>query len=351
MKLGILGLPGSGKSTLFDLLTECFEGPDFSHAPNKPRVRSVKVRDSRLERLRDDYKPHKFTPASFELYDFPARAKEGSRTGLADLLAPARELDTLFLVIRGFQVPGGPPPAIEADVEEILGELVLADLVVVEKRLERLEEKSHKANYTDADRRERELLGTVLKRLEAEERLSGADLSSDEWKSLGGFGFLSAKPLVVALSAGESLEGLPVEAVREKTGSEVVATCARNELEILQLPEDEQAVFREEYDIHEPTRDRLVAEGYRAAGRISFFTAGEKEVRAWTITQGMTALEAAGTVHTDMARGFIRAETVSFRDYLECGSVKKAREKGLLRLEGKEYVVQDADILEFRFSV
>ena len=351
MKLGILGLPGSGKPTLFDLLAECFDGPDFAHAPNKPRVRSVKVRDRRLERLRDDYGPRKYTPAAFELYDFPARAREGSRAGLADLLAPARELDTLLLAVRAFQLPGGPPPSIEADVEEILGELVLADLVVVERRLERLEEKSHKANYTDADRREREILGVVLKRLQADERLSGAGLSPEEWKSLGGFGFLSAKPLVVALSAGERLEGLPVEAVRAKTGSEVVPTCARNELEILQLPEDEQEVFRQEYDIIEPSRDRLVEAGYQAAGRISFFTAGDKEVRAWTIEQGMTALEAAGTVHTDMARGFIRAETVSFRDYLECGSVKRAREKGLLRLEGKEYVVQDGDILEFRFSV
>lgn len=351
MKLGILGLNGCGKSTLFDLLTESFEGPDFSQAPNKPRIKTVKVEDSRLRRLERDFEPPKYTPASFELYDFPAVSRAGGpRGGLADLLAPARALDALFVVLRGFDAPGQPPADIERDVEEVLGEFVLADLVIVERRLERLEAKSRKPRFSDDDRKEQELLGHVHGHLEAGRRLSSLEFSGDAKKRLGGFGFFSAKPVVIVVNLGED-QAVAVDSPVESGGSAVVSLHVLNELEIARLPVEEQAAFLEEFAIERLSRADLIAAAYRAAGVISFFTACDKEVRAWSIRQGQTAVEAAESIHSDMARGFIRAETVSYADYVACGGIKGARERGQLRLEGKGYVVADGDVVEFRFSV
>ena len=350
MKLGILGLPGVGKSTLFDLLTESFKESESSGTPNKPRFRTVKVRDARLERLERDYKPKKYTPASFELYDFPAVVKDGNRSGLADLLAPARRLDALFIVVRDFDSRGQPAADSERELVEVGGELILADLVVVERRLDRLEEKSRKPNFTDDDRKEQELLGRVRKHLEEERPLSTVEHTEDERKRLGGFGFLSAKPAVIVVNIGEGPK-VDVDSLDTASTHTVMTVSALNELEILRLPPDEQKVFLEEYGIEKLTREPLIGAGYAVAGRISFFTAGEKEVRAWTVPRVGSAVDAAGAIHTDMARGFIRAEVVGFDDYVKDGGVKGAKEKGHFRLEGKEYIVEDGDIVEFRFSV
>lgn len=351
MKLGILGLPAAGKSTLFDLLAAHFEGPDYSLDPTKPRVRTVKVRDRRLERLRDDYEPRKFTPAAFELYDFPAASAHGERGGLADLLAPARELDALLIVVRAFDAPGAAAPDPLRDLEEVRGEFLLADLVIVERRLERLAEKSRKPTFTDDDRKEQALLGRIQSELEADRSISSLDLSADDRRRLSCFGFLSGKPLVVVASTPDGRTEVDSAALGGAAGSEVIALSALNEYEILQLAEEERDEFLREYGIEELRHEEVVSAGYRAAGRISFFTAGEKEVRAWTIRAGESAVEAAGQIHTDIQRGFIRAETVGWEDYEQLGSVQRAKEKGVFRLEGKEYVVQDGDIIEFRFSV
>jgi len=351
VKLGVLGLPACGKSTLFDLLTECHEGPDFSH-PNKPRVRTVKVQDPRLERLRDDYAPKKYSPAALELLDFPAMVHaDGDRSGLTDLLAPARELEALILVLRDFESPGQPDPDPARDLAEVRGEFILADLVTVENRLARLEAKSRKPNYTDDDAKESVILGRIREALDAERPVSEVELSADEKKRLSGFGLLSAKPLLLAINRGDGGGDASAEELAAASGCEVVALKARAELEILELPPEDQAVFLEEYGISELSRDKLIAAAYRTAGRIAFFTAGDKEVRAWTIRAGEVAVEAAEEIHTDIARGFIRAEIVSYDDYVACGSIKVARDKGVLRLEGKEYVMADGDIVEFRFSV
>jgi hypothetical protein len=354
MKIGILGLPGSGKSTLFNLLTESPQGSDHGLPPNKSRMKTIKVRDARLERLRDDYQPKKYTPAGLELLDFPAfSGREEDRAGLADLLLPAREVDALLLVLRDFNNPAlGEAVDPARDLNEIRAELILSDLVSAERRLEKLADKSRKPSYTDDDKRERALLERVKAHLEGEKSVSEMELGPEESKRLGGFCFLSGKPFVVVLS-GESAEtsGERLQELRESSGVEVLPVAARNELDILALPEADRQVFLAEFDIKEFQRDAIIQAAYRAAGLISFLTAGEKEVRAWTIKAGSTAPQAAGAIHTDFERGFIRAEVVSYDDYLEYGGIKGAKEKGHYRLEGREYIIQDGDIIEFRFSV
>ena len=351
MKIGILGLPSSGKTTLFSLLTEWYDEPDPSHPVNKPTVRSVKVVDERLERLRDDYQPKKYTPAALQFLDFPAMSSENSSGGMADLLAPARELETLIVVLRDYQSPGEEEPGPAADLQEVLGEFIIADLVVVENRLARLQERSNKPNFNDDDRREQELLGELRDHLESEKPVSSFSLEQEQRKAISGFGFLSLKPYLVVVNSGEGGSGVKAAELSEVTGTQALACKALNELEILQLPPEDQEVFLEEYAIESLSRESIISAAYSTAGRISFFTAGEKEVRAWTIRDGTEAVDAAGEIHSDIARGFIRAEVVSYDDYVACDGIKGAREKGLFRLEGKTYPMADGDVVEFRFSV
>ncbi len=354
MKIGIIGLPGSGKTTLWNLLTETYDASEVAHFGQKPRMKTVKVADRRLERLRDDYQPKKYTPAQIEVYDFPGVRKEGvDRSGIADLLAPARDMDALIVVLRGFDEGAGPPdPA--RDFAEVIGELILSDLVIAERRLERLEVqlKKHIAKTHDDDLREKEVLVRVKAHLEAEKDLSSFAFTAEERKRMGSYQFLSGKPRVVVLNRGEAPPAPDALSALEKAiGSAPIPIAARNELEILQLPEEDRGAFLQEFAIEQLARDQVVAASYRAAGRHAFFTAGDKEVRAWTIPMGASAVEAAGEIHSDIQRGFIRAEVVGYDDYVRDGGVKGAKEKGHFRLEGKEYVVRDADIIEFRFSV
>jgi hypothetical protein len=355
MKIGILGLPASGKTTLFQLLSGDREGPDYSHG-TKPLLRTVKLADPRLERLREDFQPKKYSPAAFEILDFPPVLKDkDDRSGLADLLAPAREADALLLSLCGFRARGGPEASVEGvldDWNEVIGELILADLVVVERRLEKLAERSKKPIFSDDDRKEQALLERVRGSLEAERNVTSLGLPPEDLRRLSGFGFLTAKAHVIVLNgdAGQAPAAL-LESLRAASGSEVLVVSALNELEILDLPEEERDVYLREFGITEPQSGRVIAAAYRAAGSISFFTAGEKEVRAWTIKKGTKAPGAAGAIHSDFERGFIRAEVVSFADYVASGGVKGAKEKGRYRLEGREYVIEDGDIVEFRFSV
>lgn len=355
MRTGIIGLPGSGKSTLFDLLTEGAARQDPSHTGNKPRVRSVRVHDARLDRLRDDFRPKKYTPAALEVLDFPAVRDATDRAGVADILAPAREADALLIVLRDFSnpsVPGGDRVDPLAEFDGVRAELILSDLVIVEKRLDKLAEKSRKPAFGDEEKRELSLLTQLKERLEKEETGLPAEWSDEDRKRLCGFAFLSTKPRVVVVNA--EVGTIPEETVRrlcEATGSEVLVVAAQSEREILELPEAEREPFLREYGIREFMRDHLVRALYRAAARVSFFTVGEKEVRAWTIRDGETAVQAAGAIHSDIERGFIRAEVVSYADYDRYGGMKGAKEAGHYRLEGRDYLVREADIILFRFSV
>ncbi len=357
MKIGIIGLPASGKTTLWNLLTETYDEAVPAHVGQKPRMKTVKVADARLERLREDHKPKKFTPAQIEVHDFPGVKKEGAdRSGIADLLQPARDMEALIVVLRGFEDGGAGPADPAGDYKEILGELILSDLVIVERRLEKLEAqiKKHIQKTYEDDLKEQALLGRVKVHLEAERDLSSFPFTPEERKRTGSYQFLSVKPCLAVLNRGDrppSRERLdPLEKLIGPGGC-LISIPARNELEVLQLPPEERGAFLQEFGIEEPARDRVIAASYRAAGRISFLTAGDKEVRAWTIRDGETAVEAAGAIHSDIQRGFIRAELVSFADYERDGGIKGAKEKGHFRLEGKEYKVADGDIIEFRFSV
>ncbi|MBI4586741.1 MAG: redox-regulated ATPase YchF [Planctomycetes bacterium] len=356
MKIGIIGLPGSGKSTLWCCLTGALEGPDPASI-GKLQLRTVKVHDPRLERLRADYKPKKFTPATLEIADFPPMDQEAQdQTGIAQLLAPARQMDALIAVLRGFENPFNPPyrgrldPL--ADWLEIRSELILSDLLITEKRLEKLEVQIKKATPTlDRDKKELDLLGRLKGQLLAEKDLVEFRFTEEEKKMVTGFQYLSVKPKIPIFNRGEAPPPADqVAALNQAIRLPVFVAAVRQELEILQLSPAEQEIFRKEFGLQPDTVDRIVAECYRAANRLSFFTAGDKEVRAWTLHQGDTAVAAAAAIHSDMARGFIRAETVSFEDYVRDGGIKGAKEKGHLRLEGKEYEVRDGDIVEFRFN-
>ncbi len=359
MKVGIIGLPGSGKTTVFQLITEHFGPPDY-RAGNKPQLRRVNVRDPRLERLRDDYQPKKYTPAAVDVLDFPAVQKEGQdRSGLADLLAPAREAHALIVVLRAFAnpaVPGGDQIDPAAELAEVRGELILTDLVIVEKRIEKLEEKARKPRFSDEEKKELEVQKRVHAHLEAERGLSTFEFTAAASKLLSGFGFLSAKPFVTVINTDGTNDGAigsdeSLASLRALEAEEILVIPARNEADVLELPEEERADFLEEYGIETFHRDELIAAAYRAAGARSFFTTGEDEVRAWTIKAGTPAPEAAGEIHTDIERGFIRAEVVAYDDYVANGGTKGAKEAGVYRLEGKEYEVKDGDVIEFRFSV
>jgi GTP-binding protein YchF len=357
MKVGIFGLPGSGKTSLWCLLADAVEGPDPAMI-GKLQLRTVKVSDPRLERLRDDYQPKKYTPATVEIGDFPGVAVDDyDRAGLAQLLAPARNMDALLIVIRDFDSALRPPHLGSVDPvkewDEIQTEFLLSDLAIVEKRVDKLVVQVKKPTPTQQqDRQELELLTRVRTHLEEEKPLLDFKFNADELKRVTGFQFLSLKPMVPVMNRGDSPPSDErLQEVEERIQRPVFTLNAANEFEILQLSPEDQDVFREELGVEPGSRERIIAACYRAAGLISFFTCGDKEVRAWTIRDADPAVVAAEQIHSDIARGFIRAETVSYDDYLEHGGLKGAKEKGVLRLEGKEYVMQDGDIVEFRFNV
>ncbi|MBA2849831.1 hypothetical protein HNQ76_002233 [Thermosulfuriphilus ammonigenes] len=346
MKIGIIGLPGSGKTTIFNALTG--RGAELSRAGAWHRgtnLAVVQVPDARLSALARLFNPSKITPATVEFVDVAVEFSEDkARDGrLEELIAALRPAQALFHVVRAFDLAGLPPQP-QADLDRLESELVITDLISVERRLERLEKDAKRGKRPPA--REYELLLKAREMLEAGRPLR-LDREISEAPELKGFAFLTAKPVVVVLNLGDEAEApsLKVEAAA------LVVIRGALELEVSQLPSEEAEVFRKEYGLYESAVDHLIQAGYRVLDLISFFTAGEKEVRAWTIRAGTTAVKAAGAVHSDMERGFIRAEVIFWEDLVRLGSYQAAREEGLLRLEGRDYIVQDGDVVIFRFKV
>ncbi len=365
MKLGIVGLPNVGKSTLFNSLTKAgAESANYPFCTIDPNVGIVAVPDERLKLLGDFYHSKKVTPAVIEFVDIAGLVKGASKgEGLGNqFLANIREVDAIVHVVRCFEdsnvvhVDGSVDPL--RDIETINLELIFSDLEILERRIAKV---TKTARMDKEAARELEFLKTVKAHLEDGKLAITLETSDeDEAAWLASYNLLTGKPVIFAANvaeddlASDGQDNEHVQQVRQfaaEHSSEVFVICAQIEQEIAELDDDEKAMFLEDLGLKESGLDKLIKASYRLLGLLSFLTAGEDETRAWTIKLGTKAPQAAGKIHTDFERGFIKAEVVNYRDLLDCGSYAGARDKGLVRMEGKEYVVKDGDVILFRFNV
>jgi GTP-binding protein YchF len=354
MRAGIIGLQGSGKSTIFQILARGKASAASSGSRRQePNVASVQVPDARLDYLSSVFNPEKTTYAVVEFVDVPALAR-GRGQDVA--LAPLRTVDVLIHVVRAFGDESVPHPAGSIDPErdrrDLNYELMLADIASIEKRLERLE-KDLKKGKTPALVKELEYLERAKTWLESEKPLREMETDNEEKKLVKGFAFLSEKPMIEVENIGEDqLARLTEMHAPHDLPANLDRTlvCGKLEAEMAELPPEELRTFLADYKLTESGSARLIRTTYRLLGLISFFTVGEEECRAWTITRGTNAQRAAGVIHTDLQEHFIRAEVCHYDDFLKYGSQQALKEKGLLRLEGKDYIVKDGDIMEIRHS-
>ena len=365
MKLGIVCLPNVGKSTLFNSLTKAgAESANYPFCTIDPNVGVVAVPDERLKLLGDLYHSKKVTPAVIEFVDIAGLVKGASKgEGLGNqFLSNIREVDAIVHVVRCFEdsnvvhVDGNVNPL--RDIETINLELIFSDLEILERRIAKV---AKGARMDKEQAKELAMLERVKERLEDGKLAIGFETEDeDEEEYFKNLNLLTAKPVIYAANVGEEdlandgADNAGVQAVREyakETGSEVFAICAQIEEEISELDDEERQMFLDDLGLKESGLEKLIRASYHLLGLMSFLTSGEDETRAWTIKQGTKAPQAAGKIHTDFERGFIKAEVVNYKDLLENGSLAAAREKGLVRMEGKEYVVQDGDVILFRFNV
>ncbi len=353
MELGILGLPKAGKTTLFNLLTASHAATEKFGQAREAHVGVCRVPDARLEALYDLYRPRRFVPATARFVDIPG-LERGRGSANLDLVR-LREVEALVHVVRAFGDPEIPHPAgavdPRRDLEEVDLELILADLELVERRLERLQQGAKRGATPEEERERRLLEGTIAPALAAERPLRAVPLAAEDEKLLRGFQLLSAKPMLVVRNVDEEELGRRVAAEAAGAGTAEVVLSAPIEEQIARLPPAEAAEFLAAYGLGEPSVDRVIRAGYELLGVISFFTVGEDEVRAWTVRRGTPARAAAGAIHSDIERGFIRAEVVAWDELLQRGSLAACREAGTLRLEGKDYIVADGEVVHFRFNV
>ncbi|MEM7480615.1 MAG: redox-regulated ATPase YchF [Acidobacteriota bacterium] len=356
MEIGILGLPKAGKTTLFNTLTASEQETDKFVASSKTNIGIAQVPDRRLAALRDLFNPRRYVPATIQYVDIPGMRQGESAESLD--LAKLKDVDALVHVVRAFEDQELPHPAGSVDpardAATIDLELILADYELVERRIERLE-KSKKRGLSPEEVRELELLSeTLLPALSEEKPLREIDLEAEDERRIRGFQLLSAKPLLLVVNVGEDQvadatpEGF---GIYPGVGVKAITVSALIEQEIALLEPEEQQEFLADLGLDEPSLDRVIRASFELLGLISFFTVGEDEVRAWTIRQGTIARRAAGAIHSDIERGFIRAEVVPWEDLLDKKTLAACREEGLLRLEGKEYVVKDGDVVHYRFNV
>ncbi len=363
MEIGIIGFQKSGKTTVFNALTgQEAQVSAFSTSKIEPNLAVVAVPDERLWRLSELYKPKKTTPAAVHYVDLAgiARGRKEDEDGLGDAQIHAiAQSDALMAVIRGFEDVSGDPPDPLAEAEAMLLEMTLSDLQKVENRIERLAKSKGKVTGEEAKRDAMELaaLERVKPLLEDGQPVRAVDLSEDEARLLRGFQFLTQKPLMLVLNApedalaGDGDPASPLQQLAAQPGLSVTWLAGQAESEISRLNADERSDFLSEYGIAEPAAAKITRLSYELLGLISFITVGQDECRAWTVKNGALAPEAAGEVHSDLERGFIRAEVCRWDDLLDAGSTAELKKLGKLRLEGKNYTVQDGDVLNILFNV
>jgi GTP-binding protein YchF len=359
MKTGIIGLPQVGKTSLFRILTKASLSP--SHAnPREAHVGVAKVPDDRLDRLAAQYNPKKLTHASVDYVDVGAIGQEALKE--SGYIGHLRQVDALAHVVRAFEdesIPHVGPVDPLRDIKNVEFDLMVSDLGQIEKRLERVEKDLKKMKSADLEK-EFELLKRAKAHLETERPLRELEMTPEDKKRFRGFMFLSEKPILYVLNIGESAElGKDLESavqkyklgeVASRPNSGATAICGKVEAELSEMSDADSAEFLSSYGLNESGLARLIRKSYELLGLISFFTIGEDECRAWTIPVNTRAAQAAGAIHSDLEKHFIRAETIRWDQLLEAGSEANARAKGILRLEGKDYIVQDGDVLHIRHS-